>query len=452
MDRQTRRQFLRRAAAAGVVIGGLPAVRTFDLPAYGWVGSPPIRSGGTTPTNDPVQAVGDPSDPPFASEQDGSAGSSALAVPTRAVSRAGNTSTDPRVLGADLRRTGAQSSLPFTGGDPRRAVALGVGGIVTGTAMTRGLQSHRRGPAVASEPRLGHPVDRIDGVLWRYETVARAAFGFTYRFRATDPAVGVFVEDLVRAFPRVPEHAHSWLSLRDRGSREPRFASYLDDDILLATSDQSLAIAAMLSAIDRAAVASIVGDRLVLHAAAATAPSGTVLLLGPSGAGKTTMTAALVRSGFGYIADEIVAFDHGETTPQPYHKAISLKGSSRWLFPDLRNALGTASDAGSSQLWHVPIDAIRSGARSEGAPITMIVELRYDAAAVTTLEPMAGRDALASIIANCFSGDRLDGESFSSASALAGAAPAYRLVFSDLVPACRLVHDTIASVGRAGTP
>jgi hypothetical protein len=497
MDGQSRRQFLQRGAAAGLIVAGLPVIRSFDVPAFGWAGSPPV----TPPTNgkpppkdddddddkdsdppdgkdtdppdgkgtdppdgkgtDPPDGKGtDPpdgkdTDPPDGKDTDdpptvggeaggqdpksaGGAGAAAAGDPT--------SNADTQVLGAQLSRSGATSSLPFTGGDPRRLGAIGAGAAVAGAALLRGR--HRGGSQersiAATEPRIGYPVRQLRRVVWNYETAPLAAFDFTFRVRVTDAALGAYIERLVAPFAAPGgTQTERWVSLRDRGpEREPRFAAYIDDTLVAAGHDRSVAIAAMLSAIDRAAVASVADDRLLVHAAAASTPDGAVLLLGPSGAGKTTMVAALIRSGFGYVADEIVAFDHASTTAQPYQKAITLKAGSRFLFPDVRDALGPP-EGGPGSLWHVPVDALRSQAGAAAAPVRSIVELRYHADAATAIEPIAERDALAAIVANCFNGDRLDEHGFATASKLATVAPAHRLVFSDLATACTLVRDTL---------
>ncbi|MBV8950243.1 MAG: hypothetical protein JOZ99_05160, partial [Actinobacteria bacterium] len=293
------------------------------------------------------------------------------------------------------------------------------------------------------------PADGLDDVLWGYESAELASCGFVYRVRTTNPAVGTYVRRLLAGSASVGAVAPRWLSLHDRVRREPRFAGYLDNDLLVATHDPSIALSAILSTIDRGTVASIVDQRLVLHAAAASEASGAVLLLGRSGAGKTTLVAALVSAGLGYVADEVVSFGYMETTPAPYHKALSLKRASRWLFPELRSTLVQHGDDNPGQVWHVPAEALRANANRSGAPIAAIVEARYHATADTTLAPLSEPDALTRILANCFSGDHLSAEAFASASTLAASAPAYRLDFSDVWAACDLVRGALSPTIRA---
>jgi hypothetical protein len=52
------------------------------------------------------------------------------------------------------------------------------------------------------------------------------------------------------------------------------------------------------------------GSYLLVHAGAVSSPFGDGLVLpGSSGAGKTTLVAALVRAGFGYLSDETAPLD-----------------------------------------------------------------------------------------------------------------------------------------------
>ncbi len=63
----------------------------------------------------------------------------------------------------------------------------------------------------------------------------------------------------------------------------------------------------------------------VLHAAAVTNGSQTVIIAGPSGAGKTTISLECVRRGFRYVTDEFVALDPTGVVLHPFPRAATLK-------------------------------------------------------------------------------------------------------------------------------
>ncbi len=77
-------------------------------------------------------------------------------------------------------------------------------------------------------------------------------------------------------------------------------------------------------------------DFFLVHAAVLSLPGqGAVLLPGEAGAGKSSLTVALARAGFGYLSDELAAIDPVTRRVHPYSKALTLKAGSYDLFPDL---------------------------------------------------------------------------------------------------------------------
>ena len=69
----------------------------------------------------------------------------------------------------------------------------------------------------------------------------------------------------------------------------------------------------------------------VLHAAAVADARGAIVLPGPNGTGKSTLTAALVARGFAYLSDDCVPIDgRGLVMPMPFalcHKARTAPGA-----------------------------------------------------------------------------------------------------------------------------
>ncbi|MBN9630601.1 MAG: hypothetical protein J0I18_08335 [Actinobacteria bacterium] len=105
-------------------------------------------------------------------------------------------------------------------------------------------------------------------------------------------------------------------------------ASAVDDQVPIVVADEADAtvtacMASVESQITLAAVRGNVGTGLLFHAAAMTDASGSaILLVGPSGAGKTTAVRHFGRH-HGYLTDEI-ALVHADTLVLPYPKPLSL--------------------------------------------------------------------------------------------------------------------------------
>jgi hypothetical protein len=63
---------------------------------------------------------------------------------------------------------------------------------------------------------------------------------------------------------------------------------------------------------------------VTLHAGAVVGPHGAVVLPGAPGAGKSTITAALVSAGFGYLSDELAALDLAGERVHPFARPLGL--------------------------------------------------------------------------------------------------------------------------------
>jgi hypothetical protein len=100
----------------------------------------------------------------------------------------------------------------------------------------------------------------------------------------------------------------------------------------------------LLWAVDRR-VAALCREFFILDTAAvARRDGGAVLLAGPQGAGKSTVTLALLQAGFAYLSDELAPIDPVGGTVHPYPRAITLRAGAAGLFPGLEPLDGEAAD------------------------------------------------------------------------------------------------------------
>lgn len=180
--------------------------------------------------------------------------------------------------------------------------------------------------------------------------------------------------------------------------------------------------------------------REVLHASCVDVDGVALALLGPAGAGKSTLTAALVESGLPLVCEDVAAL-HFRTDDRAL-PAVFRGGTRVKLWEDSAAALRGAAAAlprlvPSSADWHKRF--LDAGARMtphDQTPLgTVVVLERRGDVEVPVLEEIAGPDRLLALIANAYAGSLLDAAGravqLARLGALAAAVPVRRLIFPD---------------------
>jgi hypothetical protein len=118
------------------------------------------------------------------------------------------------------------------------------------------------------------------------------------------------------------------------------------------------------------------GDLLLVHAGAVVSPHGEgVLLPGRARSGKTSLVAALVRRGFGYLSDEAGAIDPVSRRLFPYPKALAIEPGVFDHFPELRARGDPPLPA--SGTWHVRPEELRPAAVAQPCELGLVIFPRY---------------------------------------------------------------------------
>jgi hypothetical protein len=136
---------------------------------------------------------------------------------------------------------------------------------------------------------------------------------------------------------------------------------------------------------------------LTLHAAALQRDGGPLLLVGPSGAGKTTLSIALARAGWRFGSDEIVLLGRDQDLRAlplpPCVKASSFPLIESW-FPELRRA--PEHERYGHIVKYLPIKSIPlSGKRG------CVVFLRFDPRGPNEIQTLDRFGALERLLAQC---------------------------------------------------
>jgi hypothetical protein len=214
--------------------------------------------------------------------------------------------------------------------------------------------------------------------------------------------------------------------------------------------DEELAAPWLLWFLNR--VAAVTPHRVTIHAGAVAGPHGAVLLPGPPGAGKSTMTAALVRAGCGYLSDELAALDLTGRCVHPFPRPLALHPTTVALLdagpgPPTRPTGGGVADVTAPVVTRAGREGgVLAPSHSLGAtlagptPPAAIVMPRIVAGAPGRPRPLGPPAALLGLLAHAPNLALLGARAFGVLAELAARCPAYGLEFDAPAPAASAVR------------
>lgn len=180
---------------------------------------------------------------------------------------------------------------------------------------------------------------------------------------------------------------------------------------------------------------------LALHAAAVAARDRMMLLCGEPGAGKTTLTMALIHDGFRYGGDDVALLDgEGRVTGLPFAPAVKAGAWSVLdkYYPLLRSAPIFRRPDGKRVRYPSPAKFVPPGPIGVG----WVVMLRRARSGETALERLTPPEALRGLLSGSFArGSELSGTGFTALTRLLESADAYCLKYANLDQAVRLLRE-----------
>ena len=307
-------------------------------------------------------------------------------------------------------------------------------------AVVDALEAERTRDGAGGQSDNQQPLDRLE---WAYESPCVVALEFDFAFRTTDYGLGVYLTQLVEPF-LAPGSSSRCFSLVGSGPLSMRrYALYLDDQLLTTSADPVRPFSFLLSEVTQGVVETA-ADCLLLHAAGAEARGEAFVFPGPSGAGKTTLAAGLVRSGFGYVSDEVVAVDLNTLNIRPYPKALSIDKGSWGVLSDLEPSLGPELAMYAGPQWQVPAKAISPGVIAGLCVPCYLVALCYRPGPSSELVPLSRAEAVAVLAGNSFNFTQLGKRGLEALAEIAHRSSCYRLFVGDLEEASSLLHGLLA--------
>ena len=216
----------------------------------------------------------------------------------------------------------------------------------------------------------------------------------------------------------------------------------LDGDVIDTTDSDVETIARLLGLLN--ATVMIGNSHPVVHAGAVAFRDAGVLMPGVSSAGKSTLTAGLVRAGFGYLSEEAVAFEPGSPEMLPYPRPFTISEAGLALFPEIDlDAPGVVGPWEGD--WFVPASVFRAGSVHGPATVRVVVFPRYDPTARTELVPIGRAEAVRDLIANTIEyRDRMR-MLLDHYSAIIDGCECYRLTTNDLAEAVDAVRGLVGA-------
>ena len=186
---------------------------------------------------------------------------------------------------------------------------------------------------------------------------------------------------------------------------------------------------------------------LMLHAAVLEKNGRAVVLPGDPGAGKSTLTAALMLSGWRLLSDEITLVDRDDGLLVGLARPVSLKNASidviRQAFPDA--VIGApAHDTHKGTVAHVRPSADSVARVGEKARPAWVVFPRWRQGATARLSPHSRADAFLHTASHAFNYSLLGGLGFELNAALIDACECHDFEYSRLDDALRVFAELAA--------
>jgi hypothetical protein len=186
---------------------------------------------------------------------------------------------------------------------------------------------------------------------------------------------------------------------------------------------------------------------LMLHAAVLEKNGRAVVLPGDPGAGKSTLTAALMLSGWRLLSDEITLVDRDDGLLVGLARPVSLKNASieviRRAFPDA--VIGApAYDTHKGTVAHVQPSADSVARVGEKARPAWVVFPRWREGSTARLSPHSRADAFLHTASHAFNYSLLGGLGFELNAALMDVCACYDFEYSNLDDALRVFEELAA--------
>jgi hypothetical protein len=263
--------------------------------------------------------------------------------------------------------------------------------------------------------------------------------GLIFDVEAEDATLTCYLERLYASFPSPGRIAHRYY-LRADGTDGASL--WFDDERVGEQEVAEACVATLVHDVNRRSLGD--SEHLILHAGGVEHDGVGAVFPGAMEAGKTTLTAGLVRAGFSYLTDEGVAVDRESLRIHPYPKPFSIDRGAWPLFPELEPHVDLPTDAYKRDQWQVPPTDIRANVLGRSCSIGVIVFSTYEDGIETSIEPLRRAEALVELAKNTYKFVDQGTAALDVLAEVVRPAACYRLTSGSLDAAIRAVTELLA--------
>jgi hypothetical protein len=180
-------------------------------------------------------------------------------------------------------------------------------------------------------------------------------------------------------------------------------------------------------------------DLYFVHAAALVLDGSAVLLVAPSGDGKSTTAWGLLHHGFRYMSDELAPIDLPKMEVSAYPHALCLKKEPPAKYPLPSSTLRT------ERTLHVPTSQLPSSLRTEPVRLSTLIFLSYcgNEDAAPEIATISRSEAAARLYTQALNALAHPDDGLRAAEAIACHTACYRLRSGNLRSTCELLTRTL---------
>jgi len=272
---------------------------------------------------------------------------------------------------------------------------------------------------------------------------ARQVGATTVVVRTNDLEIASHLEKVLPSLP-LADVANSTISVVDRGrDGTHRYRIIIDDQIRMRRSTAAEAADHVLTELNQLAIANT-PDKLLFHGGAVERDGVVVAVLGVSGQGKSTLTAALVQRGWHYVTDELVIVDPTTYHVDPYTKALDLAEESLALLDDVEPIASFA--AGKLQVAPASLGSVSTGGRLGLLVMLAVADEGDPADPIGEVTPLAPIESLQQLMMNTFRESMALPNALQRQADLCTDVPSVALARTSLERSCALIEQSLRAI------